>query len=413
MIDPRHAKRGLALVFSIVLLDMMGIAIIMPVMPAFLKELTGADPSAAAIEGGWLFLVYSVMQFVFGTVIGNLSDRFGRRPVLLASVLTFAIDNLICALSTHYWMLFVGRILAGISGASYATASAYVADLSTEENRARNFGLIGMAFGVGFTFGPVVGGLLGEFGPRVPFYGAALISFVSFVMATMFLPETLDRSLRRAFDWRRANPLGALRQMRRYKGIGWIASVMFLYWLAHAVYPAVWPYVCAYRYGWSESEIGLSLGVFGIMSAAMMGFGLPRLVKTLGEWRTAIIGLMFCAIALVGYGLASQGWMIFVIIVFGSLEAVTDAPMRSIASAYADPSAQGELQGALTSLSSITSIVGPLIFPLIFSSFSGPSASFEFPGMPYLVASGLVVIGLVVFAARVPRLRLAASATVH
>lgn len=240
MIDEKRARRGLALVFFILLMDMMGIALIMPVMPAYLKELTGADASAAVMEGSWLFIVYSLMQFLFGTFIGNLSDRFGRRPVLLASVLTFAIDNLICALAGSYWMLFVGRVLAGISGASYATASAYVADLSTDETRARNFGLIGISFGVGFTLGPVLGGFLGEFGPRVPFYVAAGLAFTSFVISLFLLPETLEKAQRRAFDWKRANPLGGLIQLRNYKGIGWVVTVMFLFWFAHVVYPIAW-----------------------------------------------------------------------------------------------------------------------------------------------------------------------------
>ena len=200
MHDPQFVRRGLLLVFMTLFLDIIGIAIIMPVLPTFLEELTGADISTAAVDGGWLLLVYAGMQFLFAPMIGNLSDRFGRRPVLLASIFTFALDNLICALATTYWMLFVGRVLAGISGASFATASAYIADVSDDSNRARNFGLIGIAFGVGFALGPVLGGLLGEFGPRVPFYGAAFLSFINFILAYFLLPETLTRENRRTFQ---------------------------------------------------------------------------------------------------------------------------------------------------------------------------------------------------------------------
>jgi len=397
MIDEKRARRGLALVFLILLMDMMGIALIMPVMPAYLRELTGADTSEAVLEGSWLFIAYSGMQFLFGAFIGNLSDRFGRRPILLASVLTFAIDNLICAVAGSYWMLFVGRILAGISGASYSTASAYVVDISNDENRARNFGLVGISFGVGFTLGPVIGGFLGEFGPRVPFYAAAGIAFLNFVIALFMLPETLPKELRRRFEWKRANPLGAILQMRKYKGIGWIVSVMFLFWLSHVVYPIAWPFVADYRYGWSQGMIGLSLGAFGVMSAFVMAFVLPRLVRHYGEWKTALFGLCFCALGFFGYAFAWEGWMVFAIIVICCLEGITDPALRSISAAGVPPSLQGELQGTLNSLSSLTSIIGPTIFSWLFSTFTGPRAPLEFSGAPYAAAGVMGLIGLIVF----------------
>jgi DHA1 family tetracycline resistance protein-like MFS transporter len=343
-------------------------------------------------------------------LIGNLSDRFGRRPILLASVLTFGIDNLICAVAVSYWMLFVGRVLAGISGASFATCSAYIADISNDENRSKNFGLIGMAFGAGFVLGPVIGGFLGEFGPRVPFYGAAAVALLNFVVACFMLPETLQPKHRRRFELSRANPLGSLKQMRNYAGIGWIGLVMFLYWLAHSVYPAVWPFVAVYRYGWSEGEIGLSLGIFGIGSAVVMGFVLPRLVPVLGEWKTALVGLAFCAAGFIGYALAWQGWMVYAVIAATALEGVADPPMRSLAAAKVPPSAQGELQGALTSLGSITTIVGPLIFTQLFGYFTGPNAPFAFAGAPYAMAATFIAIGAVVFALKVNATRTAALA---
>lgn len=401
MIDEKRARRGLALVFLILLMDMMGIAIIMPVMPAYLKELTGADASEAVMEGSWLFIVYSAMQFLFGTFIGNLSDRFGRRPILLASVLSFAIDNLICAVAGSYWMLFVGRVLAGISGASYATASAYVADISTNETRARNFGLVGISFGVGFTLGPVVGGLLGELGPRVPFYVAALIAFVNFSIALFLLPETLGKDLRRKFEWKRANPLGGLMQMRNYKGIGWVVSVMFLFWFAHVVYPVAWPFVANYRYGWSQGMIGLSLGAFGVLSAVVMGLILPRFVKAYGEWMAAVVGLIFCTVGFVGYAFAWEGWMVFVVIFVACLEGITDPALRSISAAGVPPSMQGELQGTLNSISSITSIVGPFLFSYLFSTFTAPAAPVHFAGAPYAAAAVMSVAGLLIFVFKV------------
>lgn len=397
MFDARSGRRGLLLVFMIMFLDVIGIAIIMPVLPTYLKELTGADISAAAVDGGWLLLVYAGMQFLFAPLVGNLSDRFGRRPVLLASVFTFAIDNLICALATSYWMLFVGRVLAGISGASFGTAAAYIADVSTDETRAKNFGLMGIAFGTGFALGPVIGGLLGEFGPRVPFYGAAVLALLNFICAWFLLPESLAAENRRRFQLTRANPLGAILQMRRYPGVVWVGLVFFCYWLAHAVYPAVWSFVAAYRYGWSEGQIGLSLGVFGVGGAIVMAFVLPRVVPVLGEFRTAVVGLAFATLGLAGYAASWQGWMVYMVIVLTALESLADAPLRSIAAARVPPSAQGELQGALTSLSSITTIIGPVIFTQMFGYFTGPAAPVVFSGAPYVLAAGILLAGLLVF----------------
>lgn len=403
MVDEKTAKRGLALVFTTLLLDVIGIGIIMPVLPTYLGELTGATVSEAAVEGGWLFFVYAAMQFLFAPLIGNLSDRFGRRPVLLASVFTFAIDNLVCAIAWSYAVLFVGRVLAGISGASFSTASAYIADVSTGENRAKNFGLLGIAFGIGFVIGPVLGGFLGEFGPRVPFWGAAGLAFLNFVVAFFFLPETLEKHHRRVFDWRRANPLGTLKQMRNYKGIGWIGLVFFTMTLGHMMYPAVWSFVSDYRYGWSEKEIGMSLGVFGLGGAFVMAVVLPRIVPKLGEWWTCAVGLTFTMLAAFGYAAAWQGWMVYAVMVSTCLEALADPPLRSLAAAKVPPSAQGELQGAMTSLFSMTAIITPLIYTQIFARFTGPNAPVEFGGAPYVLGGIFLAISLAVFVLKVER----------
>lgn len=399
--SPTLVRRGLVLVFVILFLDIVGIAIIMPVLPALLHELTGDDISAAAVDGGWLMLIYAAMQFLFAPLIGNLSDRFGRRPVLLASVLTFAIDNLICAAATTLWMLYLGRALAGVSGGSYATCSAYIADISDDTNRARNFGLIGVAFGVGFTVGPVIGGLLGELGPRVPFLGAGLLSLANFVASWFLLPETLAPQNRRRFDWRRANPLGALRQMRHYPGIGWVMAVMTLYWLSHAVYPSIWSFVTTYRYGWSEAQIGLSLGAYGVGAALMMLLVLPRVIRAFGEWRTALFGMAVSAAGLMAFGLSWEGWMIYLVIFASAPEALADPPLRSIAAAKVPPSAQGELQGAMTSLSSLTTIIGPILFTQVFFRFTGENAVAELPGAPFMLASVIMVAAIVLFLRRI------------
>lgn len=401
MLDDKSVRRGLFLVFMIMFLDVIGIAIIMPVLPSYLAQLRGDTIGEAAVDGGWLLMVYSSMQFLFAPLIGNLSDRFGRRPVLLASIFTFAIDNLICAMATSFWVLFVGRVLAGISGASYGTAAAYIADVSNDQNRAKNFGLIGIAFGTGFALGPVIGGLLGELGPRVPFYGAALLAFLNFVASYFLLPESLHPGNRRRFDLWRANPLGALHQMRSYPGILWVGVVFFCYWLAHAVYPAVWSFVTAYRYGWSEGQIGLSLGIYGIGSAVVMGMVLPRVVPVLGEWRTAALGLAFSVLALVGYSAAWEGWIVYPVIVLTAIEGLADPPLRSIASAKVPADAQGELQGALSSISSITTILGPLIFTQMFGYFTGAASPAPFAGAPFLLAAAILVLAVAFFAWKV------------
>lgn len=403
MIEAAKAKRGLVLVFTTLLLDIIGFGIIMPVLPAYLQELSGVGVSEAAIEGGWLFFVYAVMQFFFAPVIGGLSDRFGRRPVLLASVLTFSIDNLICAVAWSYPMLFIGRVLAGISGASYSTTSAFIADISNDENRAKNFGLLGIAFGVGFVIGPVLGGLLGQFGPRVPFYFAAALAFVNFIIALFLLPETLDEKHRRRFEWKRANPVGTLLQMRNYPNIGWIGLVFFLFTLGHMMYPAVWSFVSTYRYGWNEQQIGFSLGAFGLCGAIVMATVLPRVIPKLGEWRTAAVGLAFTAVGAFGYAFASQGWMVYAVIVAGCLEALADPPLRSLAAAKVPPSAQGELQGAMTSIFSITSIITPLLYTSIFSRFTAPDAPVVFAGAPYVLGGVFLALALLVFVTKVAK----------
>ena len=280
-------------------------------------------------------------------------------------------------------MLFVGRVLAGISGASFSTAAAYIADVSDDTNRAKNFGLIGIAFGTGFALGPVIGGLLGEFGPRIPFYGAAALSFVNFVGACFLLPETLESHNRRRFEWKRANPLGALKQMRNYPGIGWVLLVFFLFWQAHAVYPAVWSFVASYRYNWSEGQIGLSLGIFGICGALVMAFVLPKsdpaARRVEDRCRRADLHRRSASPAMPS---PCEGWMIYAVILLTCLESLADPPLRSIASAKVPPSAQGELQGALSSISSFTTILGPLIFAQIFSLFTAPQAPSPSPARP-------------------------------
>lgn len=412
-IDPKFARRGLVLVFVTLLLDIIGIAIIVPVMPKYLGELTGDSIGAASVDGGYLFMAYAAMQFLFAPMVGNLSDRFGRRPVLLVSIITFAIDNLICAVAWSFSMLFIGRVLAGISGASFSTCSAYIADISNDSNRTRNFGLVGIAFGAGFVLGPFIGGLLGEISPRMPFYAASALSFINFIFAWFILPETLKKRHRRRFDWRRSNPLGALLQMRNYPSVRWVALAFFLYWLAQAVWPVAWAFVADERYHWSVGAIGLSYGVFGIGQIAVMGLVLPLLAKHWSDWRISMFGLVFAVFGIIGYTFAVKGWMVYVVFGLTFLEYLANAPMRAIAAAEVPPNAQGELQGALTSLTSLTSIIGSLVYTHIFKAFTAPDAPFYFSGAPYAAAFFVLLACALVFFFKVKRTTTTATKTVR
>ncbi|MBA9083149.1 MULTISPECIES: TCR/Tet family MFS transporter [Bartonella] len=397
-LDPKFIRRGLILVFITLLLDIIGIAIISPVLPEYLHHLTGEDLSKVSINGGVLLAVYSVMQFLFAPLIGNLSDRYGRRPVLLISIISFAIDNFICAIAWSYSMLFIGRLLSGISGASFATCSAYLADISDDKTRTRNFGMIGMAFGVGFIIGSLIGGFLGQFELRLPFYFAAACSFVNFIFAWFMLPETLAMHDRRRFDIKRANPLGALLQLRQYPAVIWVLLAFFLYWLAEAVWPSVWAFIAKERYDWNTFSIGLSYSIFGVGQIFVMVLILPYLSKRWSDWRMTMVGLLFSLIAMLGYMFAAQGWMVYVVFVCTVLEYLVHAPIRSIAAAQVPANAQGELQGAMTSITSLSLIIGPIFYTFLFEQFTHKDTAFHFSGAPFAGSFCVLFLAILVFA---------------
>ena len=309
---PRAAgKNALVFVVITVLLDVIGFGIIIPVLPNLLVELTGATISQAAIYGGWLGFVYAVLQFVCAPILGNLSDRFGRRPVLLYAVGSLGVDYLIMGFAPALGWLFLGRGLAGIAGASFTPAYAYVADVSPPEKRAQSFGMVSAAFGVGFILGPAIGGLLGELGPRAPFFVAAGLSVLNFAYGFFVLPESLPAESRRAFDWRRANPLGTLWQMRKHPEVLGVLGALFLWALAHQVMPATWAFYTKFRFGWSEAMIGASLAAAGTAMALSQTTILRILVPRVGERNTALLGISVAALGYAGYGTATAGWMMF------------------------------------------------------------------------------------------------------
>lgn len=387
--------RALAIIFVTVLLDMMGIGIIVPVLPSLIARLAGEGISNASVIGGWLFMAYSATQFLLGPTIGNLSDAYGRRPVLLVSILGLGIDYLVTAFAPTVGWLFVGRLLAGLCGASYTTACAYVTDVTPPAERARAFGLLGAAFGIGFVLGPVIGGLLGHFEPRMPFFVAAGCSLLNFAVAYFVLPESLPRENRRRFDLTRANPLGAMLVLRTHPHMVRWAAAIFLTFLAQAVYPSVWAFATIERYGWDATEIGLSLAFFGIVSAVFQGLLIGPSIRRMGERRAAFTSLVVAMLTALGYGFATQGWMIYALIVLGGFQGLAMPAVSALMSHEVEADAQGELQGAVASLQALGSVAGPPLMTGVFALFTNRQFPVQFVGAPFLVAAGLFLLATV------------------
>lgn len=388
-----------------VMLDSIGVGIIMPVMPSLMLELGATNLSEAAVLGGLLASIFAVVQFLFGPFLGNLSDRFGRRPVLLISLAAMSVDYVIMGFAHAFWVLVVGRILGGITSATPSTANAYMADISPPGKKAQNFGLVGAAFGVGFILGPLIGGVLGEFGPRVPFFGAAILAAANAVLGYFVLGETLKKENRRAFDWRRANPMGALKYIGRLPGLKRLLAVFFVYNVAFFVYPSIWAYYTQERYGWEPSITGLSLAGFGVFVALAQGGLIRLIIPKLGEFRTVVFGMSVGTLALIAYSMANQGWQIFALIPVTSIGVVAGPALQGIMSHAAPDDQQGELQGLLLSISSVGMIISPLLMNGTFRFFTYERAPVYLPGAPFLLAAGLVAVSLSVFISSLKNLR--------
>ncbi|RAK62727.1 TCR/Tet family MFS transporter [Hymenobacter edaphi] len=409
--EPRKAALGF--IFVTLLIDVIGFGIIIPVVPKLIQQLTGGNISDAARYGGWLVFAFAIMQFLFSPVLGNLSDRYGRRPVLLFSLFGFGLDYLLLVVAPSIGWLFIGRLLAGVTGASMTTATAYIADVSPPEKRAQNFGMVGAAFGLGFIIGPAIGGLLSrwapqilgglgqltgvvldaaQWGPRVPFMVAALLTFVNWLYGFFVLPESLDAAHRRPFELRRANPVGSLRQLQRYPVIfGLVSSLIFIYVAAHAT-QSTWAYFTMEKFGWNEAWVGGSLAVIGALVALVQGLLIRYINPRLGSERSVYVGMLLYALGFLLFAFASQGWMMFLFSVPYCLGGIAGPAIQGLISAQVPPNEQGELQGGLTSLVSATSIVGPPLMTNLFSYFTGPKAPVYFPGAPFLLAAVLTVI---------------------
>ena len=393
--DGSGHRKAISFVFVTVLIDAMGIGIIIPVMPDLIRELGGLSLGSAAVVGGYLTFVYALMQFTSGPTLGNLSDRFGRRPVLLVSLFALAADYLIMGFAPTLWLLFVGRALAGVAGATYSTANAFIADISPPERRAQNFGLLGAGFGVGFVAGPLIGGLAGELGTRAPFFAAAAIAIANFAWGAFVMPETLARDRRRSFRWRRANPLGAARQIARMPALSWFFLAMFLYEIGHHVYPAIWSFYTKEAFAWSNAEVGLSLAVVGVCFAVVQGWLIRLIIPRAGEAGTVWIGFAVSIAGLIFFGFATEGWMIYAALPLTAFGALITPALTGVMSNQVSERAQGELQGALASLLGITMIISPLLMTQIFGYFVSDSAPVYLPGAAFLGAAVLMLTALV------------------
>ncbi len=388
-------KPALGFIFITVVLDVLGIGLVIPILPKLVESFEGGSIAAASHTFGLLAALYALMQFLCAPMLGSLSDLFGRRPVILASLFGSGLDYFLLAFAPNLGWFFVGRIIAGITGANITAATAYIADVSPPEKRAANFGLIGAAFGIGFIAGPALGGLLGNVGLRVPFLVAGGLTMINWMYGWLVLPESLASENRRPMNWIRSNPVHALLDLRRYPMAFGLAGTHFLFYLAHQVYPSIWVLYTGYRYHWTVGQMGLSLAIVGLTAALVQG-GLTRvIIPRLGEKNAVALGLVICAMAYTCYGLATEGWMVYAILVVGSLGGITGPAVQGLISREVGAKEQGGVQGSLSSLSSVSGIIGPPLATGLFGYFIGEAAPVHLPGVAFFFSAGLMLVALV------------------
>ncbi len=380
-------KPAIIFIFITLFLDIFGIGVIIPVLPKLVEELQGGNVSAAAHSVGWLSALYALMQFVFSPVLGSLSDRFGRRPVILASLFGSGIDYLVLAWAPTIGWLYLARIVSGVTAANFSAASAYIADVTPPEKRAAGFGMIGAAFGLGFIAGPAVGGLLGDYGLRVPFLVAAAITLLNWLYGAFVLPESLAPENRRPFTWASAHPIKALAALGRWPLVKGLAGTHFLTMVAGNIYQCLWVLYTGNRYGWNSRQVGLSLALVGVMAAIVQGGLAGRILKVIGERRGVYIGLLAMSVAMACYGTATQGWMVYFIILIGSLAGIGSPATQSIISQSVPADEQGAVQGALNSITSVSGIVAPILWTWLFSWSIARERSPQLPGLAFYGAS--------------------------
>jgi DHA1 family tetracycline resistance protein-like MFS transporter len=388
-------KPAILFIFITLFLDVFGIGVIIPVLPKLVEQLQGNNLQAATHSVGWLGALYALMQFVFSPVLGSLSDRFGRRPVILMSLFGSGIDYLVLAWAPTIGWLYLARIVSGITAANFSAASAYIADVTPPEKRAAGFGMIGAAFGLGFIAGPAVGGLLGDLGVRVPFLVAAGITLLNWLYGFFVLPESLAPENRRPFTWSSAHPIKALTALGRWPIVMGLAWTYFLTMLAGNIYQCLWVLYTSERYKWDSKMVGWSLTLVGVMAAVVQGGLAGRILKVIGEKRGVYVGLLAMAVAMACYGSATQGWMLFGIILIGSLAGIGSPATQSMISQAVPPDEQGAVQGALNSINSISGVLAPLIWTAMFSWAIAPERSMKIPGLPFYGAAVVSLLAAV------------------
>lgn len=397
--EAEPAAPRLAFVFILITLaiDAMGIGLILPVLPDLITQLHGGTLGQAAIWGGILSTSYAVMQFLCGPTIGSLSDRFGRRPVLLISLTVMALDYVVMALAGSIWLLLAGRIVGGVAAATQSTATAFIADISRPEDKSKNFGLVGAAFGIGFVIGPLIGGVLGELGPRAPFYAAAVLATFNLVLGYFVLPETVTDRIRRPFSWARANPLGAFRHITALPGLKRYLALFFLYEFAFFVYPAIWAYFTRAQFGWEPGMVGLSLGLFGVAIAVVQGGLIRWIIPTFGESATILYGFVFNFCAFLALATVSSGAMALILTPLTALGAVVTPALQGQMSRTAGPDQQGELQGLVSSIRAVAAILSPLVMTQIFFFATDDGLGTSMPGAPFFLSMMLMALCLAIY----------------
>ena len=396
-IDISKHRHALMFVVFVVLIDAIGFGIILPVMPQLIMSLSDVSLAEASRIGGFLMFTYAAVQFFAAPILGNLGDRYGRRPVLLFSLAAFSIDSLFMAVAPTLFWIFIARLIAGVASSTFSLAYAFVTDITPQEKRAQRFGMIGAAFGGGFIFGPVIGGILGEFGPRIPFYAAAALAFINLVYGYFVMGESLSEEHRRPFELKRANPVGAIKHLRKYPIVLGLAFAYFLYMIGHASLPSTFTYYTIEKFAWSESQIGLALGFAGVFMILVQAFLIRWAIPAMGAYNAGILGMLTVIIGFCGYAFSTAGWQLYPWMALAALSGFVTPALQSIMTSQIPANAQGELQGALSSLNSITSIIGPLFMTQLFAAFTGPSAPFYFPGVAFFAAAVLSALCMFIF----------------
>ncbi|WP_343674026.1 TCR/Tet family MFS transporter [Chitinophaga sp.] len=390
-------KSAIGFIFITLLIDVMGWGLIIPVMADLIAQLKHIPVNQASTYGALLLSVFAVTQFLFAPVVGNLSDKYGRRPVLLLSLLGFGIDYIILAVAPGYGWLFVGRVIAGVTGASFTTATAYIADVSPDETtRAKNFGMIGAAFGLGFVLGPALGAFLATWGIRAPFYAAAVLCLLNCLYGYFLLPESLSRENRRPFDIKRANPFGSLKFLTNHPEIGGLAISFFLIYLGAQAVQGNWNFFTIYRFNWSEKMVGISLAVVGVLVGGVQAGLTPVINPKIGNEKSIYLGLTLYAIGMILFAFATESWMMFAFLIPYCLGGICGPSLQAVISGHVPSNQQGELQGALTSLMSLTTIIGPLIMNSTFAYFTTNKAPFYFPGIHFLIGAVCMLLSIVI-----------------